>query len=76
MRAADWQLRNAICMNEVDGPPMESLELPPNSLNQRALTAATVIKPLHMPLQAGVPGLAACPAPSSLSQRLSRPVLV
>jgi len=56
MRAADWQLRNAICMNEVDGPPMESLELPPNSLNQRALTAATVIKPLHMPLQAGVPG--------------------
>jgi len=42
-----------------------------------ALTAATVIKPLHMLLQAGVPDPAALvAAPSSLSRRLSGPVLV
>ena len=58
MRSADWE-RNAISISGVDGPPMESLEWPPNVLNQRA----GVIKPLHMPLQAGVPGPAACPAP-------------
>jgi len=28
--------RNAIYINGVDGPPMESLEWPPNALNQRA----------------------------------------
>jgi len=48
---------------------MESLKWPPNALNQRADYR---IKPLHMSLQAGVPGPAACPASSSLS----RPVLV
>ena len=42
-------------MEWTDRPPMESLEWPPNALNQRADCPATVIKPLH----AGVPDLAA-----------------
>jgi len=44
------------------------------------LTATTVIKPLHMLLQAGVPDPAAtgvaCGHPSYLSRRLPGPILV
>jgi len=51
---------------------------PTHSAN--ALTATTVIEPLHMLLQAGVPDPAGghwpMAAPSSLSRRLSGPVLV